>query len=270
MTTYISTFDHKEAPALPEPRIENVQGLGAAVVTATATFAGANSWWRGHSLSTWTLCPSVFRAENPGYRYEQNLTQSFMLKARSRYPNCPDSRDASGWLFLMQHFGLYTRLLDWTASVLIATYFAVRHEQYHDQDGAVWALAPTSLNQDQAGTPAFLATSSHPASTLFREALGVHAGEPANCIVATNTSETDIRMLVQKSEFTIHGTSTPIEELPNSENFLLRFVVPSSAKPGLKYILDKFGISEATLFPDLDHLATELRNRRWVAGPASG
>jgi hypothetical protein len=163
----------------------------------------------------------------------------------------------------MQHYGLPTRLLDWTGSILIATYFAVRDEQYHDQDGAVWALMGSNLNDDQTGKHYFLGPREAPAYTLFAEAFDLHGREPSNAIVAISSYETDIRMMVQFSEFTLHGAPTPIEELPNSKKFLAKFVIPKAAKLRLKLALNLFGISESTLFPDLEHLAADLRRMRF-------
>ncbi|MCH8213442.1 MAG: FRG domain-containing protein [Proteobacteria bacterium] len=246
-----------------ELRIENGSDFLDAALAANEVFDGFDPWWRGHSVATWKLHPSVFRVDNAGNKYEQNIAQRFALKAPSRYPNCPDRNDAPRWLFLMQHYGLYTRLLDWTESILIATYFAVRDEQYHHEDGAVWALMGSNLNEDQTGNHYFLGPYEAPAYTLFREAFDLHGGKPSNTIVAISSYETDIRMMVQLSEFTLHGVPTSIEELPNSKKFLAKFVIPKAAKLRLKLALNLFGISESTLFPDLEHLAADLRKMRF-------
>src|SRR5690606_36926394 len=72
-------------------------------------------------------------------------------------------RDDWEWLFLMQHYGVPTRLLDWTDSPLVALFFAVYNVDRDDRDASLWVLLPAALNrqtgwaelQDQAGIPFF-------------------------------------------------------------------------------------------------------------------
>src|SRR6516162_4373931 len=104
----------------------------------------AKSWWRGQSVAEWDLLPSVYRGQPPFD--EENLTFHFLNLARSRHSRCPQDSDFGSWLFLMQHYRLPTRILDWSLSPLVAAHFVVANAHHDDRDGAIWALTATRLN----------------------------------------------------------------------------------------------------------------------------
>lgn len=62
-------------------------------------------------------------------------------------PNPPDHDDFVGWVHLAQHYGLPTRLLDWTLSPLVALYFAVYNKERHAEPGCLWAMRGGLLNE---------------------------------------------------------------------------------------------------------------------------
>ncbi|MDY6911081.1 MAG: FRG domain-containing protein, partial [Chloroflexota bacterium] len=86
----------------------------ANIAECTQIHGNTGLWWRGQSVSEWDLIPSLYRGSQ--YEYEQTLVNTFMNKGKCRHPSTPTHDDYVGWLFLMQHYRLPTRLLDWTLS----------------------------------------------------------------------------------------------------------------------------------------------------------
>jgi len=115
-----------------------------AIVAITRAFGDSRPWWRGQADSAWSLVPSLYRR---GFaKKEVNINARFRMMAKARYTNCPTSSEAFPWLFLMQHYRLPTRLLDWSESPLVGIYFATAGEAGDAADAALWALSPTRLN----------------------------------------------------------------------------------------------------------------------------
>lgn len=217
-------------------------------------------WWRGQNDFKWKLEPSLFRDEFKDYS-EKSGTQRFMHKAQSRHLLVPPISEKQNWLFLMQHYGLPTRLLDWTESPLIACYFATE-PGYDKVDGALYALSPYTLNETQTGNRNLLMPYDKPAieiiDSVFKNNL-----ESAKKIVAIRPAEVDIRLLTQISVFTLHGHNNLIEEIPNAQNFIMKIKIPKNSKKNLREQLKHLGIRASNIFPDLDHLAREIKSTKF-------
>jgi hypothetical protein len=215
-------------------------------------------WWRGQAKSTWDLRPRIY---DPGeYKSEISYINLFKSKAISRRSNCPALDDYPSWLFLAQHHRLQTRLLDWTESMLIATFFAIWEDEYLSNTGALWALDPGSLNENQFGKNAIHLPTNPSIIPLFDQAFvePLPEEEKVEKIAAIRPHEVDIQMMVQMSVFTIHGTSKPLNKLKDNEKFLMKFLIPANAKRKIRRLLEDLGIRESNLFPDLGHLSKEI------------
>jgi hypothetical protein len=110
--------------AFPSPEIE-IDDFGG---------CGEKAWiFRGHGSIDCLLTPSVERAaEKKSASWV--LLESLMLEEfRAKAPmhvdarSLPPANDTLAWLALMQHYGVPTRLLDFTYSPYVALYFAIRN-----------------------------------------------------------------------------------------------------------------------------------------------
>src|SRR5690242_724350 len=99
-------------------------------------------WFRGHSREDFRLVPSIGRPAKYGGRamvYTQHSERELLHRFRRRAFAHDDRVGTAGYaLFLARHHGLPTRLLDWTANVLFALYFACMQDG--EFDGHVWAF----------------------------------------------------------------------------------------------------------------------------------
>ncbi len=213
-------------------------------------------WWRGQPRAG-KLRPRVCRNIN-FEATERSLFLEFQAKAPTRYANCPRREDDPTWLFLMQHYSLPTRLLDWSESPLIALFFAVTKDL--EESGTLSALNPVVLNMSQQIADGII-TASHPIATKLFEPLFKPHGTHSPLIAAIGSQEIDIRMLVQFSQFTYHGTDKPLEQLDAHRKFLIQLNVPKEAKSLIRSQLSQLGIRQSNIFPDLQSLAQELAGK---------
>jgi hypothetical protein len=79
-------------------------------------------------------------------------------------------------------------------------------------------------------------------------------------VLAASPLETDLRMLMQQGQFTIHVGDEPLNLLDGCEGWLKKMRIPSEAIPRIARELDVLGIRLADVFPDLQNLATEITN----------
>jgi len=108
-------------------------------------------WFRGHRKLVGELLPSAQR--EPFFSARENIEfwagQRFRLRAPAYVTEVPKWDDHVSWLFLAQHYGVQTRLLDWAQNALVGLCFAVTGEE-QTEDGEIWCMDPAALNWHSA------------------------------------------------------------------------------------------------------------------------
>jgi FRG domain len=217
-------------------------------------------WFRGHADAGWSLTPGWYRQQRvrglgAEFYNEQELLDGFKLRAPMYLERLP--RTDWEWLFLMQHYGLPTRLLDWTESALVALYFAVGDHQ-GGADAAVWAMNPWWINkQALGGFELFTAESPRAANW----APGKLKAGIARAPIAVRPSYESSRIQAQHGVFTIHGADPGgVEALADLDDCQIRkLVLPARSVGNIRRELSVAGISESAVFPELAGLCRELR-----------
>lgn len=216
--------------------------------------------------------PSLYRTSTGSAR-ENQLLETFCARAAAFSQDAlPDRKKTDQWLFLAQHVGLATRLLDWSEGALIALFFASR-----ENEPIVWMLHPLHLNYHAGGAPPTVDPNSlreFPLPWFNPRAAGVvnianqnmrGAWEQdrvgVDLPVAVHPTYVHSRLRAQHACFTVHGKRKDSLHVLVPDSILKRYVIDPTCRLAIRRELAVLGVTESVAYPDLDGLARDLRDR---------
>ena len=229
---------------------------------------GTTYIFRGQADTSWTLLPTLARV---ALKARLDATQTITIEsiAHTKFrelahlflpsSSIPHEQDPIAWWILMQHYGVPTRVLDWTESPFVALYFAVQEEL--EQPGVVSAIHPASIHQFS-----LLADGDYKFPTTTAEANTFRDPKAKSFLhVVTRKTLTD-RMSAQQMQTTI-GTQPLMDHamiignvLPEREGVeqFSKIIVPPSLKFEFMRQLRSMNVTAGALFPGLEGLGRSV------------
>jgi hypothetical protein len=228
-------------------------------------------WFRGEPAGETPLVPGLYRRDDGSLR-ENQLLQTFRARAAAfALDRIPDREKTDEWLFLAQHVGLPTRVLDWSEGALIGLYFALKADA-----PIVWMLNPLHLNHFACGCPPGVDPNNerefplpwhrvapphiNPAAENVAAAWE-HDGPGVPLPVAVHPSYVHGRLRAQRGCFTVHGKRKESLQALVPGTILRRYQIDPTRRSAMARDLSALGVTESVAFPDLDGLARDLRQR---------
>jgi hypothetical protein len=249
----------------------------------------AESWYAPHGRFR---SPYLFRGL-PDWRYDRRTTLCRMggkfasveddllrnfRKYASRMPEAWEQASYDSWwnwLAIGQHYGLPTRLLDWTFSPNVALHFVTGSHRFFATDGVVWCInfiaarryLPANLKAILKKDDAvfFSAEMLDGYARTLEELDGRVAGEGGDCVIFFEPPSLDDRIVNQAAVFSM--LSSPERQLEEwlaereeqHPELFTKIVIPAVLKWEVRDKLDNGNTTERVIFPGLDGLGKWLR-----------
>lgn len=245
------------------PRVPHRVGSLGDYLTLLSSMLSDNQkfWFRGHRKVTWGLTPSALRfAALEKRNAALALLSDFRRVADIKLGRPPYPNENLKWLQLAQHYGIPTRLLDWTESATFALYFACEPTKDGDEDGLVFLLNPLNLQPETSRRSASALDGEGEAALVERYLRLDGREKPRSRLgtVAINPVWNSERLMLQRGVFTLHGAqkfTLDKEQAPS----LVGIPILKEVKPKLRRELARTGVDEMTIFPELEHACCHLR-----------
>jgi hypothetical protein len=276
---------------MPRPNDTPIRSLAGAISRFSKLSPADNEVivFRGHAKHDWPMRTKILRCSDALQEREGDMARELIAVAPLAF-----SDDASMFdrLVRMQHFGLPTRLLDTTSNPLVALYFATEEHVNEDgvaEDGAVVVARfdreeQKYFDSDTVSCLANLGNLSHAEREAIQKANPktlaqfnrlkavdrlvqfVRGEKPAfrAKIVRTDLFKrlhvipklSNPRIVAQSGSFILFGLRRPAGmSVPIR---LRRLIVSADRKKQIRRDLERLGITESSLFPELDKAASHI------------
>ncbi len=218
--------------------------------------------FRGHKYATWKLVSRLFRdvkeakLEDSFYKIENALFQKFKLQVESRKSECTSNAEI---LALAQHYGLPTRLLDWTENPLVALWFAFNESALGEFDRSVHTILIQNWdrkeNEDEYIFSNRVAKFIQPKNYFLDDRIKNQQGWFSN---------QDIDLIPKGKELSGDGlphlrTYNSIEEDSYFNLKITKFLFSNSLRKPIMKRLEENGITREYLFPDFSKICAEIK-----------
>ncbi len=224
-------------------------------------------WYRGVIKETYDLRPGIYR-DNMEWKYNWedalDIREEFTRRATA-FRDDIRSYSQNELYHVMQHYRLPTRLLDWTESLPIALYFAIRECKTTKCEASpcIWMLNPWWLNERVTGHRWLFASHFVEGDKISRKHVPSYFREKRlpSLPLAVLPPHIDRRIVAQKSVFTVHGRGkdglmSVCRRYKNAQLAQLRLDVKE-----FETLMDQtrtVGITDSAVFPDLEALTREI------------
>lgn len=197
--------------------------------------------FRGHASKNWKLISRIGRDEQYSKEYEKRIFLEFK-RLYHPYTSVKPQNDMDV-LALGQHYGLHTRLLDWTYNPLIALYFACISNS--GEDGAIYYYE--EANNMKEASPCNSNTNAKNSMPCTMNDIQVYEND-----FLLVPDYIDIRFKNQQALFLF--CANPKEEVDYKD----RIFISSKAKKEMMENLALLGFNESLVYPSLDSLCKDI------------
>lgn len=215
-------------------------------------------WYRGHSDSNWSLTPGLYRHTDLPI-LENQLRNDFTMKGEGIKKQLESSPNSSwDWYFLMQHYGLPTRLLDWTENPLVALFFATRNP-ISTASPIVYVLNPWEFNDHLDAIYPNIPSSNSKEISKYLPDIWSNELLP-KMPIALKPPHISARISSQRAVFTLHGAlQNGLTEFTVYDDAISSVEIDPAGVTKIRRQLLTLGVTEATLFPDFEGLTREIK-----------
>lgn len=232
--------------------------------------------YRGINNYSHELLPSVFRHKTKTtldeiFDLEKKIIDRFTLRGIPFVEKGAHANDEWSKLFIMQHYGFPTRLLDWSENPYMALFFSLtgcekdKTTKAIINDASFYILDVKKLNKKSIDKAIY------EGEMLSCDDSLLNGHRPSNPITNMNRNPAAIygyhnnqRIVAQRGVFTLFGSNiSSMEKIVSSEGYpadtIIKYQIPKDKIESLFASLLKIGFTDSVVYPDLEGLALETK-----------